>query len=60
MKTVKKVKSIHEQRELQLDNNNDKKNLSKSAFDYEKPRVTQICFWVFMKIWDGKDFSDLS
>jgi CRISPR/Cas system-associated protein Cas5 (RAMP superfamily) len=34
----KKVKSIHEQRELQLNssNNNNKKNMSKFAFDYEK------------------------
>jgi len=34
----KKEKSIHEQRELQLNssNNNNKKNMSKSAFDYEK------------------------
>jgi hypothetical protein len=34
----KKVKSIHEQRELPLNssNNNNKKNMSKSEFDYEK------------------------
>jgi hypothetical protein len=34
----KKVKSIHEQRELQLNssNNNNKKNMSTSAFDYKK------------------------
>jgi hypothetical protein len=58
----KKVKSIHEQRELQLNssNNNNKKNMSNKHLIMRKPRVMQNFYCVFMKIWDGIDFPGLS
>ena len=49
-------------RELQLDfsNNNNKNNLSKFVFDYEKTQTYAIFYCVFVKSWDGKDFPGLS
>jgi hypothetical protein len=61
----KKVKSINEQRELQLDssnnnNNNNNKICLNLLLILRKSRVLQNLYWVFMKIWDGIDFPGLS
>jgi hypothetical protein len=49
-------------RELQLHSskNNNKKNQSKSEFDYEKTQSYAKIYQVFIQIWEGIDLHGLS